>query len=117
MAVAEVVNRAPVAIVCPGTAIVRAAQHATRTIPILPIAYDLLGSKLVSTLARPDSNTTGFYFVATELDGKRQEILIGIVPGVRRIVALADPNTPHAIPVTRESGGSRIICLLGPQDR
>jgi len=45
MAVAEVVNRAPVAIVCPGTAVVRAAQHATRTIPILP--YDLLGSKLV----------------------------------------------------------------------
>src|SRR5215467_11915730 len=54
---AEVVKRAPDAIVCPGTAIVRAAQHATRTIPILAIAYDLLGSKLVSSLARPESNT------------------------------------------------------------
>jgi putative tryptophan/tyrosine transport system substrate-binding protein len=108
---AAVVNRAPVAIVCPGTVIVRAAQHATRTIPILAIAYDLLGSKLVASLARPDSNTTGISIVATELDGKRQEILMEVVPGVRHIAALADPNTPHAIPVMREAAEARGVEL------
>jgi putative ABC transport system substrate-binding protein len=110
-AAAEIVKRAPAAIVCPGTAIVRAAQHATRTIPILAIAYDLLGSKLVSSLARPDGNTTGISIVATELDGKRQEILMEVVPGVRHIAALADPNTPHPIPAMREAAEARGIEL------
>jgi len=108
---AEVVKRAPDAIVCPGTAIVRAAQHATRTIPILAIAYDLLGSKLVSSLARPHGNTTGISIVATELDGKRQEILMELVPGVQHIAVLADPNSPHAIPVMREATEARGIEL------
>jgi putative ABC transport system substrate-binding protein len=110
-AAAEVVKRAPAAIVCPGTAIVRAAQRATRTIPILAIAYDLLGSKLVSSLARPDSNTTGISLVATELDGKRQEILMELVPGVRHIAVLADPSSPHPIPAMREATEARGIEL------
>jgi putative ABC transport system substrate-binding protein len=96
------VARAPVAIVCFGTAVVRAARHETRTIRL---PYDLLGSKLVSSLGPPDSNTTGVSIVATELDGKRQEILIKSVPSVRHFAALTDLNTPHAIPVMRESGG------------
>jgi len=44
-------------------------------------------------MARPDGNITGVSILATELDGKRQEILIEVVPGVRRIAALADSNT------------------------
>jgi putative ABC transport system substrate-binding protein len=71
---------------------IRAAQKATRTIPILGITDDMLGAGLVSSLARPDANTTGVSILATELDGKRQEILIEAVPGLRRMVALADPN-------------------------
>ena len=45
---------------------------------------------LVSSLARPDGKTPGVSILATELDGKRQEILIEAVPGLRRMVALAD---------------------------
>src|SRR5438477_13128553 len=41
-------------------------------------------------MARPDGNTTGISLMATELNGKRQEILIEMVPGTRRIAALAD---------------------------
>ena len=43
-------------------------------------------------MARPDGNTTGVSILATELDGKRQEILIEAVPGLRRMAALADSN-------------------------
>ena len=43
-------------------------------------------------MARPDGNTTGVSILATELDGKRQELLIEAVPGVRRMAALADSN-------------------------
>jgi putative ABC transport system substrate-binding protein len=79
-------------IVAAGDLAIRAAQKATRTIPILGITDDMLGAELVSSLARPDANTTGVSILATELDGKRQEILIEAVPGLRRMVALADPN-------------------------
>ena len=71
---------------------IRAAQEATKTIPILAITDDLLGSGLVNSMARPNGNTTGISILATELDGKRQEILIEAVPGIRRMAALADSN-------------------------
>ena len=52
----------------------------------------MVGEGLVNSLARPNGNTTGVSILATELDGKRQEILIEAVPGLRRMAALADAN-------------------------
>ena len=71
---------------------IRAAQQATKTIPILAMAGDMVGSGLVGSMARPDGNTTGVNIFANELDGKRQEILIEAVPGLRRMAFLADAN-------------------------
>jgi len=79
-----------------GDASIRAAQQATATIPILGVTDDMLGSGLVASLARPGGDTTGISILSTELDGKRQEILSEIVPGARRIAALADTNTTAA---------------------
>jgi ABC-type uncharacterized transport system substrate-binding protein len=70
----------------------RAAQKATGTIPILAIADDLVLSGLVTSLAHPGGNTTGISILATELDGKRQELLTELVPAARHIAALADPR-------------------------
>ena len=53
----------------------------------------MVGEGLVDVFARPNGNTTGISILATELDGKRQEILIEAVPGVRRMAALADTGT------------------------
>jgi putative ABC transport system substrate-binding protein len=72
---------------------IRAAQQATATIPIFGFTDDMLGSQLVSSLARPGGNTTGISLLATELDGKRQEILIEAAPGLRRMTAFADAGT------------------------
>jgi putative tryptophan/tyrosine transport system substrate-binding protein len=69
---------------------VRVAQRATATIPVLGIAQDVVGQGLVTSLARPGGNTTGVSVLATELDGKRQEILIEAMPGLRRMAILAD---------------------------
>jgi putative ABC transport system substrate-binding protein len=80
-----------------GGAAIRAAQQATKTTPIFGMADDMVGEGLVGSLARPNGNTTGLSIFAGELDGKRQEILIEAVPGLRRIAALADFNaTPAA---------------------
>jgi putative ABC transport system substrate-binding protein len=75
-----------------GPAAARAAQQATKTIPILSVSDDMLREGLVNSMARPDGNTTGLSILATELDGKRQEILIEAVPGIRLMAALADSN-------------------------
>ena len=68
----------------------RAAQQVTKTIPIVVATDDIIATGLVRSLSRPDGNTTGMSILAGELDGKRQEILIEAVPGVRRIAVLAD---------------------------
>jgi len=74
----------------------RAAQQATQTIPIVALVDDLVAAGLINSLAKPGGNTTGVSILATELDGKRQEILMEAVPGLRRMAALADSNTTAA---------------------
>jgi putative ABC transport system substrate-binding protein len=89
---AELVKGQVDVIIASGDAAVSAAQQATKTIPILANATDMVGSGFVASLAKPGGNTTGFSVLSAELDGKRQEILIEAVPGVRRMAALADGN-------------------------
>ena len=50
---------------------------------------DMLKKGYVKSIARPDGNTTGVNFLSLETDGKRQDILIEAVPGLRRMAALA----------------------------
>jgi putative ABC transport system substrate-binding protein len=76
-----------------GDPAIRTAQDATKTIPILGVTEDMVAAGLVNSLARPGGNTTGVSILATELDGKRQEMLIEVVLGIRRMAVLADPNT------------------------
>ena len=89
---AELVKAQVDVIAAGGVVAVRAAQQATKTIPIVAIVEDMLGFGLVTSLARPHGNTTGVSNFAPELDGKRVEILIESVAGLRRMAALADAN-------------------------
>ena len=75
-----------------GDSAIRAAQRATTTIPILGTTDDMLEAGLVKSLARPEGNTTGTSIQSAGLDGKRQEILIEAVLGLRRIAVLADSS-------------------------
>jgi ABC-type uncharacterized transport system substrate-binding protein len=96
-----------------GPVAVRAVQKATKTMPILAITDDMIGEGVVKSMARPDGDTTGVSILATELDGKRQEILIEVVPGVRRIAALADTNTtaPAQLEALQQEAKARNIEL------
>jgi putative tryptophan/tyrosine transport system substrate-binding protein len=93
---AELVKSKVDVIYASGDAGIRAAQQATATIPILGITQDMVGQGLVNSLARPGGNTTGVSVLATELDGKRQEILIEAVPGLHRIAILADTKATRS---------------------
>jgi putative tryptophan/tyrosine transport system substrate-binding protein len=90
-----------------GALATRAAQQATKTIPIIALTDDMVGAGLVSSMARPNGNTTGVSILATELDGKRQEILAEAVPGIRRMAALADSNTTAAAKLDELQAASR----------
>jgi putative ABC transport system substrate-binding protein len=97
------------AIICGGPAATRAAQQATQTIPILAILDDMVAAGIVASLARPGGNTTGVSFLATELDGKRQEILMELVPSARRMAALVDANATaaHRVEALRDAARAR----------
>jgi putative ABC transport system substrate-binding protein len=90
---AELVSARVDVIATAGGEAARTAQQATKTIPIVALSDDLLGSGLVQSLARPEGNTTGVNFLGLDLDGKRQDLLIEAVPGVRRMAVLADDNS------------------------
>jgi putative ABC transport system substrate-binding protein len=80
-------------IIAGGDPPVRAAQQATKETPILGIAEDMVGSRFVTSLAKPGGNTTGVSLLSSELDGKRQQILMETVPRAHRYAALADVNS------------------------
>jgi putative ABC transport system substrate-binding protein len=110
---AELVKAQVDVILAGGAAAARAAQAATRTIPIFTLTDDMVSQGLVASLARPGGNITGVSILATELDGKRQEILIEMVPAARRIAVLADANTaaPQNMRALKEAAGVRGVEL------
>jgi putative ABC transport system substrate-binding protein len=58
------------------------AQQATKTIPNVAISDDIVGAGLVTSLSRPDRNTTGLTIMSPELSAKRLEVLQEMVPGI-----------------------------------
>jgi putative ABC transport system substrate-binding protein len=88
--VALIVKIAPDVIISGPDRYTRAFQEATRTIPIIGMSEDMVADGLVASLSRPGGNTTGISILSPDLDGKRQDLLIEAVPGVRRIAALLD---------------------------
>jgi len=90
---AEIAGAQPDAIFCGGEAAAVAGRRATTTVSIVAIADDFLRNRLVASLARPAGNLTGISILADELNGKRMELLIELLPGARRIAMLIDPRT------------------------
>src|SRR6267143_4686180 len=91
-------------IVAVGDPAVQAARQATSTIPIVMVAVgDAVGAGFISSLARPGGNITGLGALSVELSGKRLEILKQIVPSIRRVAVLWNPNNPAGILGFRET--------------
>jgi putative ABC transport system substrate-binding protein len=96
--VGELVSRRVDVMVQFGDTAIRAAQQATRAIPIVGMADDIVGSRLAASFAPPGANTTGVSILASELDVKRLELLHEFVPMARRIGMLVDPTTVSTRP-------------------
>jgi putative ABC transport system substrate-binding protein len=82
-------------IVVSGTTAAVAAKRATTSIPVvLGSVGDVINTGLVSNLARPEANITGFSAVNVELEEKRLELLNEVVPRMARVAVLANSNNP-----------------------
>ena len=81
-----------------------AAQHATRTIPIVMVGvHDPVRSGLVASLARPGGNVTGLSLLSPALVGKQLEFLKEVLPTVSRVAVLWNPASPGHVLMIREA--------------
>jgi putative tryptophan/tyrosine transport system substrate-binding protein len=82
-----------------GTDAALAAKQATTTIPIvMGTIGDPLGVGIVTNLAYPGANITGFSSRAAELETKRLHLLKEVFPGLSRVAILFNP-TNHYMPL------------------
>jgi putative tryptophan/tyrosine transport system substrate-binding protein len=87
--VAELVQLPVDLLVVDGATAVRAAQHATTTIPIvMAVSAAPVEAGFVASLARPGGNITGLTLHDPEVIGKRLELLTQAVPGITRVAYL-----------------------------
>jgi putative ABC transport system substrate-binding protein len=90
----ELVGLQPDMIVTNGTSATVAVQRETRTIPIVFVnVADPIASGIVARLDRPSGNATGFGILEPSLGGKWLELLSEIVPGLKRIAIMFNPDT------------------------
>ena len=90
-------------IVTSGTANVIAAKRATSVIPIVfAVAGDPIANNLVTSLARPGGNVTGLSTVATDLAGKRLELLTEAVSDFRRLATIGNASNSLSVLEMRE---------------
>jgi len=103
--IADIVRRRVAVIATPGTIYgAQAAKAATTTIPIVfGVGDDPVKQGLVTSLARPGGNVTGYNFLLAEVGTKRLELLHGLVPKAVRFAMLVNPeNVPIAARTLRE---------------
>jgi putative ABC transport system substrate-binding protein len=82
----------------------KAAQEATRTIPIvMSLVNDPVGSGLVASLARPGGNVTGLTVMSPDLAAKQVQLLKEVVPKVSRVALLTNPANPSSALFLREA--------------
>ena len=80
-------------------AAVRAAQKADSKAPVvMTVAADPARNGLVTSLARPSGNVTGFSDLHDGMVSKRLQMLKEVAPGVTRVAVIFNPATPHALP-------------------
>ena len=98
MLAADLVGRKPSLIVAGGGSITaRAAKQATSTIPIVfAMGADPVKLGIVASFNRPGANVTGVTFLLNALVAKRLELLRQLVPSLRLIGIIVNPENPNA---------------------
>src|SRR5262249_14196628 len=108
---AELARFKPDAIFAQGTPATTALRQAAPTTPIVFVnVTDPLGTGLVSSLAYPGGNITGFTNYELSMGGKWLEFLKEIAPSTNRVAAIHNPDNPIMSAQVRsvEMAGSKL---------
>jgi putative tryptophan/tyrosine transport system substrate-binding protein len=102
--VAALINSNVDVIVAWGTPTVIAVRRATSTVPIVMVAVgDPVGSGFIASLARPGGNITGLTTIAADLSAKLMELFAELVPSMKRVGVVRNPNNPNVTMQLRET--------------
>jgi putative tryptophan/tyrosine transport system substrate-binding protein len=95
---AELVANGVVAIAATGdVASARAARDASTTVPVVfTVGGDPVRFGLVASFNRPGGHVTGIMFASNVLGAKRVQLLHEMVPNIRRVALLMNPDNPNA---------------------
>ena len=86
------------------TSVSLSAQKATEKTPIVFVAgTNPVTVKLVNSIRAPGDRLTGVHVRATDLIGKRLELLREIIPDLRRVVTFYNPSNRSAIEGAKEA--------------
>ena len=101
------------AIVTYGTSATRAAKTATTRIPIIfASSGDPVGAGLVTSLARPGGNITGYSLIRSEITQKVVALLHEMLPAAKRVCVLLNPQGQAARDRDAAESAYRSVGLL-----
>jgi len=90
----QIVEAQPDVIFASTTPVTAALQRETHTLPIVfVIVADPVGAGFVAGLPHPGGNITGFVNIEPAMAGKWLELLKDIVPQIRRVAMMYNPDT------------------------
>jgi putative ABC transport system substrate-binding protein len=102
--VTELVNSNVDVIVAWASPAVIAVRRATSTMPIVMVSVgDPVGSGFIASLARPGGNITGLSNITVDLSAKLMELFVELVPGMKRVGVVGNPNNPGMTVMLRKT--------------
>jgi putative tryptophan/tyrosine transport system substrate-binding protein len=99
---ASLVERNPDAIVALGGRVIPILKQTTRSVPLVVMTADLIGTGMVASLAHPGENITGFSIFELSIIGKFLALLKEIAPKISRVALIYNPDNPTTAFFQRE---------------
>lgn len=94
----------------------RAAKAATSEVPIIVLGVtDPVAEGFITSLAHPSGNLTGFTIGLGDFPDKRLELFKALLPHLRRVLILVDPEdpvTPRLLAEVRRAGAALTLQLV-----
>jgi putative ABC transport system substrate-binding protein len=91
---AELVRSNPDVIVTAAAAVFSVVRVGASMPIVFAFSGDPVVAKLVDSFARPGRNLTGLSFLSLDLVGKRMELIKEVLPGLKRVAIIANPQHP-----------------------